>query len=123
MSLISRLEITNYLTEGISAHRRTVDWKPMLTGITLRMDGGKSALVNITNGGGKTSLVELHLYLLSRDARLLKRIREKVAPKGRGYTHARIEFWNPHENSFAAPSLLEIDPQNMPGETHVIGVV
>lgn len=123
MSLISRLEITNYLTEGISAHRRTVDWKPMLTGITLRMDGGKSALVNITNGGGKTSLVELHLYLLSRDARLLKRIREKVAPKGRGYTHARIEFWSPNENSFAAPSLLEIDPQNMPGETHVIGVV
>lgn len=123
MSLISRLEVTNYLTEGISAHRRVADWKPMLTGITLRMDGGKSALVNITNGGGKTSLVELHLYLLSRDARLLKRIREKVAPKNRGYTHARIEFWSPPEDNFVAPSLLEIDPQNMPGETHVIGVV
>ena len=123
MSLISRLEVTNYLTEGISAHRRAADWKPMLTGITLRMDGGKSALVNITNGGGKTSLVELQLYLLSRDPRLLKRIREKVAPKSRGFTHARIEFWTPPEESFSAPSLLDIDPQNMPGETHVIGVV
>ncbi|WP_144290450.1 hypothetical protein [Chitinilyticum litopenaei] len=122
MSLISRLEVTNYLTEGISAHRRAADWKPMLTGITLRMDGGKSALVNITNGGGKTSLVELHLYLLSRDARLLKQIREKVAPKSRGYTHARIEFWSPPEDNFVAPSLLEIDPQNLLGETHVIGV-
>jgi len=117
------MEVTNYLTEGISAHRRATDWKPMLTGITLRTDGGKSALINITNGGGKTSLVELHLYLLSRDARLLKRIREKVAPKSRGFTHARIEFRTPPEDSYSAPSLLEIDPQNLPGETHVIGVV
>jgi hypothetical protein len=117
------MEVTNYLTEGISAHRRAADWKPMLTGITLRTDGGKSALINITNGGGKTSLVELHLYLLSRDARLLKRIREKVAPKSRGFTHARIEFRTPPEDSYSAPSLLEIDPQNLPGETHVIGVV
>lgn len=123
MSLISRLEVTNYLTEGISAHRRAADWKPMLTGITIRMDGGKSALINITNGGGKTSLAELDLYLLSRDARLLKRIREKVAPKSRGYTHARIEFWSPPEDNFVAPGLLEIDPENIPGDTHVIGVV
>ena len=123
MSLISRMEVTNYLTEGISAHRRVADWKPMLTGITLRMDGGKSALINITNGGGKTSLVELQLYLLSRDARLLKRIREKSAPKTRGYTHARIEFRTPPEDTYSAPSLLEIDPQNLPGETHVVGVV
>lgn len=123
MSLISRMEVTNYLTEGISSHRRSADWKPMLTGITLRMDGGKSALVNITNGGGKTSLVELNLYLLSRDARLLKRIREKVAPKGRGFTHARIEFRNPPDDSYSAPGLLEIDPLNLPGETYVIGVV
>jgi len=123
VSLISRMEVTNYLTEGISSHRRSADWKPMLTGITLRMDGGKSALVNITNGGGKTSLVELNLYLLSRDARLLKRIREKVAPKGRGFTHARIEFRNPPDDSYSAPGLLEIDPLNLPGETYVIGVV
>lgn len=122
MSLISRVEVTNYLTEGINVHRRAVDWKPMLTGITLRMDGGKSALVNITNGGGKTSLVEILLYLLSRDARLHKRIREKVAPKSRGYTHARIEFRTPPEDNYTAPSLLEIDPLNMPGETNVVGV-
>ncbi|RIX76315.1 hypothetical protein [Acidovorax cavernicola] len=122
MSLISRVEVSNYLTEGINMHRRSADWKPMLTGITLRMDGGKSALVNITNGGGKTSLVEILLYLLSRDARLLKKIREKVAPRNRGYTHARIEFRTPPEDTYSAPSLLEIDPLNLPGETHVVGV-
>lgn len=122
MSLISRVEVTNYLTEGINPNRRSADWKPMLTGITLRTDGGKSALVNITNGGGKTSLVELLLYLLSRDARLLKKIREKVAPKNRGYTHARIEFRTPPEDNYSAPSLLEVDPLNLPGETHVVGV-
>lgn len=123
MSLISRMEVTNYLTEGISSHRRAADWKPMLTGITLRTDGGRSTLINITNGGGKTSIVELNLYLLSRDARLLKRIREKAAPKSRGFTHARIEFRDPPEDSYLAPGLLEIDPLNLPGETHVIGVV
>lgn len=122
MSLISRVEVSNYLTEGINVHRRSADWKPMLTGITLRMDGGKSALVNITNGGGKTSLVEILLYLLSRDARILKKIREKVAPKSRGYTHARIEFRTPPEDNYTAPSFLEIDPLNMTGETHVVGV-
>lgn len=122
MSLISRVEVSNYLTEGINMHRRSADWKPMLTGITLRMDGGASALVNITNGGGKTSLVEILLYLLSRDARLLKKIREKVAPKGRGCTHARIEFRTPPEDTYSAPALLEIDPLNLPGETNVVGV-
>ena len=122
MSLISRVEVSNYLTEGINPHRRSADWKPMLTGITLRMDGGKSALINITNGGGKTSLAEIWLFLLSRDARLLKRIREKVAPKNRGYTHARIEFRTPLEDTYSAPGLLEIDPLNLPGETHVVGV-
>ena len=84
MSLISRIEVTNYLTEGINSNRRVADWNPMLTGITLRMDGGKSALVNITNGGGKTSLVEILLYLLSRDPRLLKRLRDKLSPKSHG---------------------------------------
>lgn len=110
MSLISRVEVTNYLTEGINPNRRSADWKPMLTGITLRTDGGKSALVNITNGGGKTSLVELLLYLLSRDARLLKKIREKVAPKNRGYTHARIEFRTPRRTTTRPPACWRSTP-------------
>lgn len=122
MSLISRIEVTNYLTEGLNPNRRFVDWNPMLTGITLRMDGGKSVLINMQNGGGKTSLVEIFLYVLSREPRLLKLIREKAAPKGRGFTHARIEFRSPPEDNYSAPGLLEIDPLNMPGETQVIGV-
>lgn len=122
MSLISRVEVTNYLTEGIDAHRRSVDWQPMLSGITLRMDG-ESTLVNITNGGGKTSLAELLLYLLSRDDRLHKRIRDKAAPRNRGYTHARIEFRDTSEDSFTERRLLETDPLNIPGQTHVVGVV
>lgn len=123
MSLISRIEVTNYLTEGINSNRRVADWKPMLTGITLRMDGGKSALVNITNGGGKTSLVEIFLYLLSRDPRLLKRLRDKLSPKSHGYTHARIEFRAAPDDNYVVPSLLEIDLDNLSGATHVLGVV
>lgn len=120
MSLISRVEMSNYLTEGLESNH-FADWNPMLTGITLRMDG-KSALVNITNGGGKTSMAELLLYLLSRDRTLLSHLRDKTAPKGRGYTHARIEFRSNDESSYREPGLLEIDVDNLSGATHVIGV-
>lgn len=120
MSLISRVEISNYLTEGLESNH-FVNWNPMLTGITLRMDC-QSSLVNITNGGGKTSMAELLLLVLSRDKHLLQRVRDKSAPKGRGYTHARIEFREVDKRSFREPSLLEIDPENQPGQTRVIGV-
>lgn len=120
MSLISRVEISNYLTEGLETNH-FADWNPMLTGITLRMDS-KSALINITNGGGKTSMAELLLFLLSRDSVLLRHLRDKTAPKGRGYTHARIEFRDVDDTSFRAPSLLETDVDNLPGATRVIGV-
>lgn len=120
MSLISRVEISNYLTEGLESNH-FANWNPMLTGITLRMEC-QSSLVNITNGGGKTSMAELLLLLLSRDKGLLKRVRDKSAPKGRGYTHARIEFREVDQNAFREPSLLEMDPENQPGQTRVIGV-
>lgn len=120
MSLISRVEITNYLTEGLEKNH-FANWNPMLTGITLRMDC-QSSLVNITNGGGKTSMAELLLLLLSRDRNLMRRVREKSAPKGRGYTHARIEFREVDPNSFHEPGLLQLDPDNLPGATRVIGV-
>lgn len=121
MSLISRIEVTNYLTEGISPHRKNADWRPMLTGLTLRLDCN-SALINITNGGGKSSLTQLILYTLSRDATLLKRMRDKCSPKERGFTHARIEFRESSGEDFQERRLF-IDPLNVPGETHVIGVV
>lgn len=120
MSLISRVEISNYLTEGLETNH-FANWNPMLTGITLRMDC-QSSLVNITNGGGKTSMAELLLLVLSRDKSLLQRVRDKSAPKGRGYTHARIEFREVDKSTFREPSLLEIDPENLPGQTRVIGV-
>lgn len=120
MSLISRVEISNYLTEGLETNH-FANWNPMLTGITLRMDS-KSALVNITNGGGKTSMAELLLFLLSRDSILLRHLRDKTAPKGRGYTHARIEFRDADDVSYREPGLLEVDVDNLPGSTRVIGV-
>lgn len=120
MSLISRVEISNYLTEGLETNH-FANWNPMLTGITLRMDC-QSSLVNITNGGGKTSMAELLLLVLSRDKSLLQRVRDKSAPKGRGYTHARIEFREVDKSTYREPSLLEIDPENQPGQTRVIGV-
>lgn len=121
MSLISRIEITNYLTEGLEDHRRIADWRPLLNGITLRLDN-QSALINITNGGGKTSMVDLILYVLSRDNKLLKRVKGKCAPKERGYTHARVEFRETSPETYTEPGLFPIDPQNQPGETHVVGV-
>lgn len=121
MSLISRVEISNFLTEGLETNHYA-NWDPMLTGISLRMDS-KSALVNITNGGGKTSMSELLLFLLSRDSTLLKHVRDKAAPKGRGYSHGRIEFRDVDQDAYREPGLLEVDVDNLPGATRVIGVV
>jgi len=67
-------------------------------------------------------MVELLLYLLSRDRTLLSHLRDKTSPKGRGYTHARIEFRSTDKNEYREPSLLQIDVDNMSGATHVIGV-
>lgn len=122
MSLIARIEICNYLTEGLSASRRIADWRPMINAVTLRLDS-KSALLNLTNGGGKTSMADLSLYLLSRDPRLLSKIRDKCSPKDRGFTHARVEFRDTSDDAFVAPGLLETDPLNVPGQTYVAGVV
>ena len=122
MSLISRIEVSNYLTEGLADTRRIANWKPLISAVTLRMDC-KSTLINITNGGGKTSIADIILYALSRDSRLLKRVRDKCSPKERGYTHARVEFRDSSEESYVARDLLEPDPMNMPGETHVVGIV
>lgn len=122
MSLISRIEITNYLTEGINANRRIANWRPMISTMTLRMDN-KSALINLTNGGGKTSMADLVLFLLSRDSRLLSKVRDKCSPKEHGYTHARIEFRDTTDDSYVSRSLLETDSLNLPGQTYVVGVV
>ncbi|MCH8618143.1 hypothetical protein [Undibacterium sp. TS12] len=122
MSLIARIEICNYLTEGLNANRRIADWHPLINAVTLRLDS-KSALLNLTNGGGKTSMADLSLYLLSRDQRLLGKIRDKCSPKDRGYTHARIEFRDTSDDAYVEPDLLETDPLNVPGQTYVVGVV
>ena len=120
MSLISRIEISNCLTEGLNSNHYA-DWNPMLSGITLRMDC-QSSLVNLTNGAGKTTVCEFLLYVLSRDKTLLMRLREKAAPNGRGFSHARIEFRTTEESVFREPSLLEVDVNNIGGSTHVVGV-
>lgn len=122
MSLIARIEICNYLTEGLNASRRIADWRPMINAVTVRLDS-KSALFNLTNGGGKTSIADLSLYLLSRDPRLLSKIRDKCSPKDRGFTHARVEFRDASDDAYIAPGLLEPDPLNVRGQTYVAGVV
>lgn len=87
MALISRWEISNFLSSG-GPNR----WNPDFIGEVYDF-GGMSAAVVADNGVGKTSTVEAVLALLSNDQTLTRRTRSKAAPESYGfYSHIRVEF-------------------------------
>lgn len=76
MASISRIQVANFLTDGYMAGK---EWTPLYRGETFRLFGQPTAM-QIDNGGGKTSLTEACLYLLSRDRRLKPKVEDRIAP-------------------------------------------
>jgi len=119
MASITRIEVANFLSDGYSSGK---EWIPLYRGETLRLFG-QSAALQIDNGGGKTSLTEACLYLLSRNRQLRPRVEDRVAPVDKGWTHIRIEFIEkPHNENILQSSLITLDPAEAPGTHYVIGL-
>lgn len=119
MASITRIEVANFLSDGYSSGK---EWIPLYRGETLRLFG-QSAALQIDNGGGKTSLTEACLYLLSRNRQLRPRVEDRVAPVDKGWTHIRIEFIEkPHNENMLQSSLITVEPDDVPGTPYVIGL-
>jgi len=119
MASITRIEVANFLSDGYVSGK---EWMPLYRGETLRLFGQSTAL-QIDNGGGKTSLTEACLYLLSRNSKLKPRVEDRVAPVDKGWTHIRIEFIEkPHNENILQSSLITVEPDEVPGTPYVIGM-
>lgn len=119
MASISRIQVANFLTDGYMAGK---EWTPLYRGETFRLFGQPTAM-QIDNGGGKTSLTEACLYLLSRDRRLKPKVEDRIAPIDRGWTHIRIEFIEKsHDDDVLQVNLITQDPEDIPGITYVMGM-
>jgi len=119
MACITRIEVANFLSDGYVTGK---EWIPLYRGETLRLFG-QSAALQIDNGGGKTSLTEACLYLLSRNRQLKPRVEARVAPVDNGWTHIRIEFIEkPHNDNILQSSLITVEPDDVPGTPYVIGL-
>ena len=119
MATITRIEVANFLCDGYVEGR---EWVPLYRGETFRVFG-RSAALQIDNGGGKTSLTESSLFLLSQDGRLKPKIAGRVAPPEHGWTHIRMEFVEkPHDEDILQRDLITMSPEDIPGVTYVIGL-
>lgn len=119
MAAITRIQVANFLSDGYIEGK---EWVPLYRGETFRLFGRSSAL-QIDNGGGKTSLTESCLYLLSRDRRLKPKVVDRVAPVDNGWTHIRIEFTEkPHDENILQRDLITEFPEDVPGISYVVGM-
>ncbi len=119
MASISRIQVANFLTDGYMTGK---EWTPLYRGETFRLFGQPTAM-QIDNGGGKTSLTEACLYLLSRDRRLKPKVEDRIAPIDRGWTHIRIEFIEKaHDDDVRQVNLITQYPEDIPGITYVMGM-
>ncbi|MFN3628908.1 MAG: hypothetical protein ACK4XK_02435, partial [Casimicrobiaceae bacterium] len=121
MAHINRIEIVNYLCEGWVPSMGVANWRPLWPANVINLCGASTA-VQIPNGGGKTSLTNAVLYLLSQDRVLKRRFLDRCSPAGMVPTHIRIEFAILHGQDLTQRDLMTPDPQSSPAETFVIGV-
>ena len=122
MSLVNRICITNYA--NINGSDRN-NWAPLYTRNLLELDG-QSAIIVLDNGGGKTTLVNAVIGLLSRNRQLVRRMRERGCPArasdGRGlpWSHIQVELVSPSTKP-VNQDMLERAGGPVQGDTMVFG--
>jgi len=119
MALINRVAVSNFLNyNGPELHR---EWFP-----TFRFEcldfRGQSAAINLTNGGGKTTLAEAILAVLSRDQTLVTQTKRKFSPKSEGiWSHVQVELIRP-SGSVSQNDFITAEGNAVAGEHWVFGM-
>ena len=122
MSLINRICITNYA--NINGSDRN-NWAPLYTRNLLELDG-QSAIIVLDNGGGKTTLVNAVIGLLSRNRQLVRKMRERGCParasdgSGLPWSHIQVELVSPSTKP-VNQDMLERAGGLVQGDTMVFG--
>jgi len=125
MAAITRIEVANFLGDGYEPGKT---WIPFYRGETLRLAGvngfGSSTAIQIPNGGGKTSLTEACLFLLTRNRGLKEKTLGRVSPSDSSWSHVRIEFTErPIDDDPLQKQLIVINQQDVAGTSYVVGLV
>ncbi|MFJ2689431.1 hypothetical protein [Pseudomonas sp. NPDC087336] len=117
MSVINRIEISNYLNLD---NRRPSEqqWIPHWRHVAINARGLSTAIV-ATNGVGKSTANKAIYAILTRDRTFVAESRERAAPKRRGlWSHVRIEVLYQDVSEFIQPGLIG---DAVRGEAYVIG--
>jgi hypothetical protein len=118
MSLINRVAVSNFSNLNGATAR---DWHSRFRFEVLNFRGQSSA-INLTNGGGKTTLAEAILGVLSRDRALISNTRAKCSPvSSKVWTHIQIELIMPYGDASQDDMLTNLG-EEVSGEKWVFGV-
>lgn len=118
MSLINKIAISN--VSNMNGKGSQV-WEPRFRYEVLNCHGQSTAM-NLVNGGGKTTLTEGILAVLSRDRKLVTNTKSKFSPPScKVWSHLQIELIMPHGNVTHNDMLTSIGG-DMNGETWVFGI-
>ena len=118
MSLINRIALCNYSNAD---GEDSADWNPRFRYEVLDFLG-QSAVVNLSNGGGKTTAANAVIGLLSRHPVLLARAKEHAAPQKVGYwSHIQVELIEPLHGALSNDMLTAIG-EPVTGEAWVFGM-
>lgn len=119
MGLINRVAISNMLNFYGDGKRKK--WSPRFRYECLDFRG-QSTAVNLTNGGGKTTLAEAMLAALSRDHTLVSRTKKKFSPKSVGtWSHIQVELIRPLANT-GQSDFITAQGNEVNGEHWVFGM-
>lgn len=119
MGLINRVAISNMLNFYGDGKRKK--WSPRFRYECLDFRG-QSTAVNLTNGGGKTTLAEAMLAVLSRDHTLVSHTKKKFSPKSVGFwSHIQVELIRPLANT-GQSDFITAEGNEVNGEHWVFGM-
>jgi len=119
MGLINRVAISNMLNFYGDGKRKK--WSPRFRYECLDFRG-QSTAVNLTNGGGKTTLAEAILAVLSRDHTLVSHTKKKFSPKSVGtWSHIQVELIRPLANT-GQSDFITAEGNEVNGEHWVFGM-